>query len=169
MAITAARVKISPPTEPVVPGRGFYQLEEDALYVQVGPLSKERCFFNWLESDSVSLEFDREGRLMFVEVRRPRRHWLVEEKISRPRTAEVADLRWLDFRERFDSPTLLTNERRTCLQLRFSDAQPSRSYYLGDQVIMQMAGEDFPVALWVPDIVDDMGGHMMSEFRKALR
>jgi hypothetical protein len=78
-------------------------------------------------------------------------------------------LRWLDFRQRFDSPTLLTNELRTCLQLRFSDAEPSHSYYLGDQVIVQLCPEGIPTSLWVHDIVDDLAGYMISSFRKALR
>ncbi len=34
--IESIALKIDTPTGEITPGRGFYQLEEDALYVQVG-------------------------------------------------------------------------------------------------------------------------------------
>jgi len=168
MALHAATIRISSPTEPIVPGRGFYQLEEDALYVQIGPWTGERRFFSWLESDPVRLDFDRYGRLVFIEVTQPRRQWTVDESCRKPGVAEMADLRWLDFRQQIDPPVLICNKRKTCLQLRFGEVNPARDYYLADHVILQTDSDNRPAALWIDDIIDDLAGQELSAFRKAM-
>lgn len=150
-----------------MPGRGFYQLEEDALYVQIGPWNGDRRFFNWLESDIARLDFDRHGRLIFVEVSLPRRQWMVDKSCCRPATVEMADLRWLDFRSEIEPPELICNERQTCLQLRYGDAQPVAAYYVADHVILQTDAESRLAAIWIEDIVDDLAGQELSTFRKA--
>ena len=50
--IESIALKIDTPTGEITPGRGFYQLEEDAQYVQVGAYSRPQNFFNNLEYDS---------------------------------------------------------------------------------------------------------------------
>ena len=50
-----AKLKISAPIEPIPPGRGFYQLEEDSLLVQVGVFDRRRRFFSYLQSEHVCL------------------------------------------------------------------------------------------------------------------
>ena len=89
MAAQAIKLRISTPTEPIPPGRGFYQLEEDSLYVQIGLFSRDRRFFSYLESKNTRLDFDREGRLIFIEVDLPRRQWPVDLQLTRPVVAEA--------------------------------------------------------------------------------
>jgi hypothetical protein len=98
MALTRLRARIETPTRTVAPGRGFYQLEEDVLSVQLGPFAGQRQCFSSLESDLVRLDMDRWGRLIGLEVFTPRRQWPVTDP-EPPRIAEPADIRWLDFRE----------------------------------------------------------------------
>lgn len=169
MVLDTLKLRISAPTEPILLGRGFYQLEEDSLYVQIGPFSKKRRFFSYLESESVRFDLDREGRLMFIEVAMARRLWKVDPGIKPPRMVEPADIRWLDFRERVEGPVLLTTARRTCLLLRYNSSTSLRSYYLAENVIAQVDKNSELAAIWITDIIDDMAGQEIGAFRKRTR
>ena len=169
MAINTAKLRISTPTEPIPPGRGFYQLEEESLYVQVGIFTRNRRFFSYLQSDEVSLDFDREGRLIFIEVAVPRRSWQVTPRLQKPSRAEIADIRWLDFRESIATPSLQTPADRSALRLRFSNRTPTQNYFLAESVILQVCENNLLGAIWVDDIVDDMAGREIASFRKNCR
>jgi hypothetical protein len=169
MPVETAQLRVTTPTEPIVPGRGFYQLEEDMLYVQVGLFNMTRRFYSWLESPTVRLELDREGRLIFIEVSRPRRQWPVDENLAPPDRAEIADVRWLDFRRQISEPELQTNRRRSMLRIVFSNRPVASSYYLAHEVILQADERHQPVAIWVCQIEDDLAGHEIGLWRKRCR
>ena len=169
MALVTLKLRISAPIEPILPGRGFYQLEEDSLYVQVGPFSKKRRFFSYLESENIRFDLDREGHLIFIEVAVARRLWKIDPGTKPPMVVEPADIRWLDFRERVKDPVLLTAASRMCLLLRFNSKTSLRSYYLAEEVIAQVDEEDELAAIWVTDIVDDLAGQEIGAFRKKIR
>ena len=109
MTVERIRLRIATPIEPVMPGLGFYQLEEDALYVQVGLFSSRRRFYSFLESRNVLFDFDRLGRLIFMEVRVPRRRWQIDATLQAPAVAQPADIRWLNFRDTIIEPRLTAN------------------------------------------------------------
>lgn len=169
MTVQAAQLRVSAPTEPIVPGRGFYQLEEDILYVQIGLFSRSRRFYSWLESPTVRLELDREGRLIFIEVDKPRRQWPTDENLEPPRRAEIADIRWLDFRQPIPDPDLRTNPRRTVLRISFSEQPGSNAYYLAQEVILETDEGRRPTAIWICRIEDDLAGQEIGAWRKRCR
>lgn len=169
MAQCAVNLKIDAPTGLNLTGRGFYQLEEDALYVQIGPFGPKRHFFSVLESDDVRFEMDIKGRLMFIEVTAPRRRWRVDPKMTPPRIAEAADVRWLDFRTQLPSPDLITNVRRTALMLRFAQSSSWCWYRLGGAISIQVQPDDRLAALYIDNLVDDLAGSMLAAFRSESR
>ena len=169
MAVQAPRVRISTPTEPILPGRGFYQLEEDSLYVQVGPFLGNRRFFSYLEAENVNLHFDREGRLIFIEVNEPRRRWPVKKAIRPPAVVEPADIRWLDFRSGLKQPQFSTDRRRTILKIQFESCAELRNFYIAEHVIAQISQSNELCAIWIDDIVDDLAGQEIAAFRRQLR
>jgi len=162
-------LRISTPIEPTVPGRGFYQLEEDQLYVQVGLFSIDRPWFSCLESEVATLDMDRDGRLMFVTVKTPRRRWQVDPDLKLPPVAEPADIRWLDFREKMPSPKLIANPRLTMLQLFFTPGDNFRTFSLAQNVLAQIDDNNRLTAIWVNDIVDDLAGQEIARFRRQMR
>ena len=166
MTIQSARLRISTPTEPTAPGRGFYQLEEDALYVQIGAFAPQHRFFSYLESEFVSLQFDHNALLIFIEVTLPRRRWEVADELIMPSVADPADIRWLEFRETIREPRLTTNKTQTRLRLQFTHNSPSRSFYIADHVILQADNSDHLVAIWIDNIEDDLAGQEIAAFRK---
>ena len=169
MPLDRLKLRISTLTEPILPGQGFYQLEEDTLYVQIGSFSKQRRFFSYLESENVRCDLDREGRLIFVEVGVPRHVWKIDSVIRPPTVIEPADIRWLDFRERVEEPELLTDAEKRCLLLRFANEATLKSYYLAEKVIAQVNEHSELSALWITEIVDDLAGQEIKSFRKKIR
>jgi hypothetical protein len=163
------KLRISTPTEPIVPGRGFYQLEEESLYVQIGPFDQRRKYFSALESPTTRLEFDRNGRLIFIELLVPRRQWTVDDSITPPKIVEPADIRWLDFRQAIADPVIATVPDRSQVRFVFRPDGSPRNFYLAESVIAQVTSDDALSSLWVVDIVDDLAGEEISAFRKAMR
>ncbi|UCG62410.1 MAG: hypothetical protein JSV52_03745 [Candidatus Zixiibacteriota bacterium] len=169
MTVNTIGLTISTPTEPILPGRGFYQLEEEALFIQVGPFVSSRRFYSYLEGTGILLHFDRHGRLIFVEIEMARRHWRLNPHLKAPTVVEPADIRWLNFRNSIKPPRIETNARRTVVKLSFEDTVEARSYYAADSVIVQSDPSDRLCALWVTDITDDIAGQEIGFFRKKSR
>ena len=163
-------LRIEAPTGAPLPGRGFYQLEDETLYVPVGSFDRDRPFFNFLETvdEQIRFDIDRDGRLMLIEVDLPRRRWPVDPNLTEPGIAEPADIRWLDFRTRIATPDLLTNERRDLLLLRFAESTPWRWYQLTDAVFLQVDAASNLAAVMVTLIEDDIAGQNLAAFRKWL-
>lgn len=169
MTVELLKLNIETPIEPIPPGRGFYQLEEETLFIQIGVFSNHRRFYSFLESEKVSLDFDRMGHLIFAEIRLSRRNWPVSRNLSIPRIAEPADIRWLNFRDNINEPAIETTPDKNILVVRFTNDKPSGNYYLADTVILQVNENKSPVALWIDGIYDDLAGLAMAAFRKKIR
>ncbi len=169
MSQTRVRLKITTPAELFVSGRGFYQLEESALYVQIARPSTDSRFFSYLEAPDLRLDFDRAGRLLFIEVSAGRHTWQVDEHMTLPTSLGYADIRWLDFRSQIPPPSLLTNRERTTLLIRFDDQPISHSYALADTVIVQTTEDSCLARIIITDIKDDLAGQDIAAFRKANR
>ena len=166
--IKAISLRIEAPTGAPLPGRGFYQLEDETLYVPVGQFDHSRPFFNYLETadDQVRFDIDRDGRLMLIEIDLPRRRWPVDVSLMTPPIAEPGDIRWLDFRTRIVNPAILTNERRDLLLLRFAESAPWRWYQLTESVLLQVDSSSHLAAVLVTSIEDDFAGRNLAAFRK---
>ena len=169
MSVPAPLLKIETPTGLTIPGRGFYQVEEDSLCVQIGEFSPDRKYFNYLESDSVRFDIDREGRLMLVEVTLPRRQWAVRKDLTVPGIGEPADIRWLDFRTRMTEPNLYTNPDRTILLIEFSPGASWRWVRAAKTVYVQTDENHFLTAMLIMEITDDLAGQALEHFRTHLR
>ncbi|MEW5797113.1 MAG: hypothetical protein AB1772_12250 [Candidatus Zixiibacteriota bacterium] len=166
VSLEAISLKVDTPTGQPVPGRGFYQLEEDALYVQVGEYHNNRGFFNYLESEYVRFDIDKTGCLMLIEVSLPRRHWVVDPRFAPPTIAEPADIRWLDFRARFPEPRLVTNAKQTALHLQFSTGTSWRWYGLAEAVLLQVDQNHNLAGMLITGIEDDLAGRQIAAFRR---
>lgn len=163
------KLRISTPAGLFLSGRGFYQLEESSLYVQVGPIEPDSRFFSYLEADNVRLDLDRSGRLLFVEVNAGRHTWKVSDDLKLPASIGYADIHWLDFRRRISNPSLITDENRTILCIRFTDVPVKASYFLAENIIVQVTEDSCLASIIVTNIVDDLAGQEISAYRKEVR
>lgn len=168
MGVSTLKLRIDTPTGKVYPGRGFYQRDEGALYVQVGEVSDQRHCFSYLEAEAVRFDLDQHAQLMGIEVTEPRRRWRVGRNVRIPRIAEPADIRWLDFREQMPQPELIRNAGGDRLLLRFASSGSWRWYLLADGIHVQVDPDDRLTAVLISDIVEDFAGKNISRFRKKL-
>lgn len=169
MAEPLLKVIVNTPDANIPRARGFYQMEEDALYFPLESGQERTRYFSFLDSDDVSLQLDNEGRLIFVEVSLPRRRWKIEHNLVAPEDAQKADIRFLDFRHRFTNPELYCNPNRDALVIRFGPQPASDSYLMADNLIAQLDQSNCLVALWLSDFYDDRAGKKISSWRKSLR
>ena len=162
-------LKINSPTGATLPGRGFYQLEEEALYVPIGSSDPARRFFSYLESRRVRFDIDRLGSLMLIEIDFPRRRWTVDNSLAAPSIAEPADVRWLDFRRQIPDPEFITDPQRNLLLIRFAPSQTWQWYALAENVLIQIDRDNQLTTLLVTTIDDDLAGRQIASFRKLIR
>lgn len=167
MAIEKIKVRISTPTEHLLPGRGFYQVDDDTLFVQIGPFKRSRQFFSYLESSDFRIDIDRDGRPIFIEISLPRRRWQHLPGFKAPPALETADIRFTDFRQTIKQPALLASVDYTGLLIRFDRSSRSRCYRLADSVIVEVSDNGELMAFWVTDIVNDFAGQQLAVFRKT--
>ncbi len=167
MIVDLLSLKINTPARSTPPGRGFYQREEDALYVQAGGFIS-RKFFSELGAKYVRFELDLTGCLIAVEVTMPRRRWQVQTDFVAPVIAEPADIRWLDFRSQMAEPEFITNEDQSSLLLRFARSDSRRWYTLADSILVQVDDNDRLMSLLITDIVEDLAGRQISAFRSLI-
>ncbi|MFC1475124.1 hypothetical protein ACFLQG_00615 [Candidatus Zixiibacteriota bacterium] len=169
MPLEKIKLQISTPTEPIPAGRGFYQLEDDCLFVQIGQFISKRSFFSYLEADKIHFDIDKTGKLIFFELEIPRRHWEKVESLISPEIIEPADIRWLDFRKGIDLPTLITDKSQSKLKIQFQENGTSYNYYLGETIIAEVNKQNELTAIWVNNISDDFAGQEIRSFRKKNR
>ena len=169
MSTSAIPLKISAPTGVTSPGRGFYQLEEETLFIQIGLFSDRHRFFSFIEAGHTRFDVDRTGCLLFIELDLSRRHWSVSPALIPPREIQSADIRFLLFREDIPPPKIITNPAKTYLKLDFLPPALPRYYYLGDHVIATVNENDCLSSIWVTSITDDLAGQEILAFRKQFR
>jgi hypothetical protein len=169
MSDKAPRVRVSAPTADIPFGRGFYQLEEEILYLPIEYPGEKSRFFSYLESSDLSLQMDREGRLIFIELSLPRRRWIELPEIPIIEGVYPADIRFLDFRERISNPAVFCDKYRQTISIAFSTFPVVGRYFLAKNLIAMIAEDDTIVNIQAGDIVDDIAGRELAAWRKSLR
>lgn len=166
--MSSLKLIVSTPIKPTPNGRGFYQIEERSLYVQIGGLFDTSRFYSFIDSPITRFDIDRKGHLLFLEVNLPRQHWKIQGDLKMPAAIEPADIRWLSFRKKIESPKVLTNKDNSILKLIFSEKEVVYNYYLADSVILQVGSSKEAVAMIVTNIVEDTAGREIAEFRRKM-
>ncbi len=169
MTVRRLKVTTRTPDAGTPRARGFYQMEEDTLYFPIETGQIRSRYYSFLDSEFVSLQLDRDGKLIFVEITLPRRRWQVEPNLVHPEQSVAGDIRFLDFRERFDEPEILCDDDRQTVYINFSSRPARVTYRLADNVLVQVDAHDHVTAVWLTGIIDDRAGKKISAWRKALR
>jgi hypothetical protein len=166
--VSSLKLKISAPTKPIPKGMGFYQLEDDVLYVPIGGNFKTGRFFSYIDSPGARFDLDNQGRLIFFEVSVPRRLWKKVDTFNESDIALTADIRWINFRNLMDEPEVFNNQNSTKIYLRLSNEPSVSSYFLADKVILKVSENGNAVGILVNEIEDDMAGHKFAWFKRNL-
>ncbi|MCP4705112.1 MAG: hypothetical protein GY865_10920, partial [candidate division Zixibacteria bacterium] len=171
MSITTPEIQTRTPASQkgkIPSGRGFYQLEEESLYLPVEYPSNQKRFYSYLDSDTVSLHFDRAGRLIFIEVNIPRRRWNIKNDFVPPEIADSDEARFLDFRKSLIDPKVFCDKGKKHLLILFDNQPAKHNIYLAKNLIAQVTSSGFLTAIWVTDIIDDMAGQKIASWRHLI-
>ncbi len=160
------RIRVFPPTGPLPPGRGFYQLEEDALYFQVGGFTKPLPFFSYLESETVRFDINRRGRLIFVEVSLPRRQWQVESDFELPKASDQARILFLDFRQQTKQPRIKTDLTRESLRLEYETNGGTHTFQVSANLYLAVNNAGHLASVTMTSLTDDLAGQELTSFRR---
>ena len=170
MSITTPEIQVRTPAEngKKTPfGRGFYQLEEESLYLPIEYRDQKR-FYSYLDSETVSLHLDRAGRLIFIEVDLPRRRWDIKENFIPPEIVKPGEARFLDFRKSLKKPQIFCDCNRDNLLILFDTQPAEQNISLADNLIAQITSNGLLTAIWAFDFTDDMAGREIASWRRSI-
>lgn len=146
--------------------RGFYQVEEDVLYIPLFPGGK---FYSFLDSDDVVFDIDQTGRLLFIQVRVPRHKWHIRKALRLPAAYTTADIRFLNFRDTLPPVVIETNPHESLLRLTFSDEKANAAYAIADNLLVETTASETLKTIWILAIENDRAARTMAAWRKQAR
>ncbi len=166
---TVTEVKVRIAGFPVTPGisGGFYQAEEEALSNPIIHDEPRPRFYSALDADGVSLQCDNKGRLIFVQVRKPRRLWIGSKGVSSA-PSPAADIRFLDFRCRIPEPEYLCDSQKNSLLIKFGEVSSSDSFRIGDNIVALIHNKSVLRALYIDCVHSDRAGKALAKWRRLV-
>jgi len=160
------KLLIKTPAEEILFSRGFYQVEEDSLYVPIHPSGR---FFSYLDSPQVSLQTDNSGRLIFIQIHLPRAQWKVCDHLELPAAPVSADIRLLEFRGNIPPSIIERSPDGKVVRIGFGDPPKALSYQIAESLVFDVTPDARLAAIWVGQIQDDRAAEKMAVWRKELR
>ncbi len=166
MPLNRIKLRISAPTKLNRLSRGFYQIEEEKLYVQIGQFAKTGQYFSYLESKNCRLEIDRHGYLIFIVITTPRRNWNIMNNLDIPSPASERDVKFIPFRKTIKPPQIQTTPDQKDLKICFFESTETICLKLNDYIMIEVNSSDELAAIWIINILDDLAGKKLASFRK---
>ncbi len=166
---TVSEIKVRVAGFPVTPGisGGFYQAEEEALSNPIIHAEPRPRFYSALDAEGVSLQCDNKGRLIFVQVRKPRRLWIGSKGVSSA-PSPAADIRFLDFRCRIPEPEYLCDSQKNSLLIKFGEVASSDSFRIGDNVVALIHNKKVLRGLFIDCLHTDRAGKALAKWRRLV-
>ena len=181
------RVQIQTPAAKSYYSRGFYQIEEDILYVPIVPGER---FFSYLDSAEIllpdkksamfsaenepppigriSLDIDRSGHLLFLCILTPQKHWRRTRTLLPPSPLESADVRFIDFRQTVSTAEIETNDDGSLLRVSLSGEQKNTPYQIAENLIFEISSDSRLAAIWILQVTSDRAARGMAEWRREI-
>ena len=160
------KLLIKTPAEETLFSQGFYQVEEDSLYVPLYPSGR---FFSYLDSPQVSLQTDNSGRLIFIQIHLPRSQWKVRDHLEFPAAPVSADIRLVEFRGNLPPAVIERSPDGTTVRVGFGDPAKALSYQIAESLVCDVTTDARLAAIWIGLIQDDRAAEKMAAWRKELR
>lgn len=136
-----------------IPTKAFYDTIGDTLSAGIKQKGK---FKSSLDATDFSFELSRDGRILNIEIWKPRKEWVLERALHPPEEVESGNVIVNDSVQDVGEPKFLTNEERDLLYIQFSDERISRSVSPGEAVIFELNDSDQLVGLWITGIEEDI-------------
>lgn len=142
------------PLEHSIPCRAFYDNMEAALSVGIKQAGK---FNSYVEAQFFSFDLTKGGRLLNIDVWKPREEWTIEKDLHPPEQFDRENLIFLVERLKVDPAKYTTNPDRNVLHIRFTKGKADRFVSPANSLIFELSKKSELVGLWITNIEDDYG------------
>lgn len=159
------KVTVKTPADLMRFSRGFYQVEEDILYIPIFPGGR---FFSFLDSAQITIDVDRKGRLLFIQVMIPRRQWRIRRTLKPPDKPEPADIRFLGFRDSIPPAQIESTPDHSCLRILFAHQSGTMSYGVAEHLIFDVTADGKLSTIWLTAVGDDRAARGMAAWRRQM-
>jgi hypothetical protein len=160
------RVTVKTPADLPYISRGFYQVEENALYVPILPAGR---FFSFLDSPQLHIDADNAGRPLFIQIIEPRKSWQVRADLVAPKDSPPADIRFLSFRDQIPAARIETSSDNTIVRITFIESGERQSYAVAENLIFDITPDKTLAAIWILNIEEDRAAKAMAQWRKKTK
>jgi hypothetical protein len=150
----------------LIPCRAFYDNMEESLSVGIKQTGK---FYSYIEGEFFSFDIARGGKLLNIDVWRPKQDWTVEKNLVIPESLDRENVLFLDFRLKTEPAIYRTNSDQTVLHIRFADGKAQRFVSPAESLIFELSENDDLMGLWILNIEEDYGFRKESAWRKSIK
>jgi len=145
-------------------GRGFYDNVENVLnYV----LKTKGKFDSYVQSEHLSIDIDKKGGLLNVEVALERNLWKIDSKLKAPHETPLKKLKFIDTRLNISGESYLTNEAKDLLLIRFADENHVKTYEIAENLLADVNVVSELAGIWIINLQDDYGFKSEMAFRRG--
>jgi uncharacterized protein YuzE len=145
-------------------GKGFYDNSEGILNFAIKTKGK---FHSYIQSDCLSMDLDKKGGLLNIEVSVEREAWVEETELAPPGDVACKKLRFLDYRLNIEGESYHTNRPRDLLYICFSDDDRVKTYEIAENLLADVNLVNELAGLWILNLVDDFGFRSEMAFRRG--
>ena len=143
---------------------GFYDNYENILNFAIKTRGK---FHSYIQSESLSIDLDKKGKLLNIEVMEAKDLWIPDNRLQVPDDVPFKVLRFLNYRLNISGELYLTNEARNLLYIRFSENDHVKTYEIAENLMADVNLVNELAGLWILNLVDDYGFKNEMAFRKG--
>jgi uncharacterized protein YuzE len=145
-------------------GKGFYDNAEGILNFAIKTRGK---FHSYIQSDCLSIDLDKKGGLLNIEVSVDREAWAAESELVPPDDVAIKKLCFLDYRLNIEGESYHTNQSKDLLYICFSDDDQVKTYEIAENLLADVNLVNELAGLWILNLVDDFGFKSEMAFRKG--
>ena len=148
------------------PCRAFYDSGGDSLSVGVKQKGK---FGACLEGDEFSFDLTKDGKLLNIDVWKPRQDWKIEKAIHPPEHFDKDDVAFVGARLTAEPISYNTDAKKTLLYIRFAAERIARFVSPANSLIFELNAKHELVGLWILQIEDDVNFIKEGEWRRSVK
>lgn len=149
-----------------IPCRAFYDNMEESLSVGIKQVGK---FYSYIEGEYFSFDIARGGKLLNIDVWKPKQEWVVEKNLVPPEQFSRESVLFLDFRLKTEPAIYRTNPECDALHIRFAEGTVERFVSPANSLVFELSAHDELMGLWILAIEEDYGFRKESAWRKSIK
>ncbi len=145
-------------------GKAFYDTFEKLLNYAV---KSKGTFHSFVQSEFLSIDVDKSGNLLNVEVSVDRNRWEVVPDLAPPKSAGFRTLKFKDLRLNVHGETYRTGQARDFLHIRFRDDNHLQTYEVAENLLVDVNVVSELSGIWILHIDEDCGFKKEMAYRKG--